>query len=211
MRYEIYPGAGQIFTAALLFKQFDNPIELVLANDISLGVIRRSFVNLPRATSYGGELDFRYDINKSWTMYGNFTYIKSVIEQGNNLNRWSENRPMQGQSPYVVNYGVLWNVEKYNLSVSALYNIYGDRIYNVGNTSYPDIYERARHLVDLQVTKSFLKKKLEAKLGVSDLLSRDLIFYMDYDKNNRYTEKDDNVIFRYKMPRTITAGVSYKF
>jgi outer membrane receptor protein involved in Fe transport len=211
MRYEIYPGAGQIFTAALFFKQFDNPIELVLANDISLGVIRRSFVNLPRATSYGGELDFRYDINKSWTMYGNFTYIKSVIEQGNNLNRWSENRPMQGQSPYVVNYGVLWNVEKYNLSVSALYNIYGDRIYNVGNTSYPDIYERARHLVDLQVTKSFLKKKLEAKLGVSDLLSRDLIFYMDYDKNNRYTEKDDNVIFRYKMPRTITAGVSYKF
>lgn len=211
MRYEIYPGAGQIFTAALFFKQFDNPIELVLANDISLGVIRRSFVNLPRATSFGGELDFRYDINKAWTLYGNFTYIKSKIDQGNNLNRWNENRPMQGQSPYVVNYGVLYNWEKQNLSVSALYNIYGDRIYNVGNTSYPDIYEKARHLVDLQVSKTFFKKRLETKISVSDLFRRDLIYYMDYSKNNRYNEEEDKVIFRYKMPRSISAGISYKF
>lgn len=210
IRYEFYPGPGQVFSAALFYKTFKDPIELVLANDITLGVIRRSFVNLPRANSLGAELDFRINVVKPLTAYGNISYIRSVIDPGDNLNRWNEKRPMQGQSPYIVNFGLLYKFSKYNMAVSALYNIYGDRIYNVGNTSFPDIYEKNRHLLDLQVSKLFMKK-LEVKLGVSDVLARDLIFYMDYDKNSSYSESGDVTVFRYKMPRIFTASVSYRF
>jgi outer membrane receptor protein involved in Fe transport len=211
IRYEIYPSAGQVFSAAVFYKDFTNPIELVLANDISLGVIRRSFVNLPRATALGMELDYRVDVTKGLTAYGNFSYIQSVIYPGDNPNRWSDNRPMQGQSPYIVNLGLIYNIKKLDLTLSGLYNIYGDRIYNVGNTSFPDIFEKARHLLDFQVTKLFFNKKLETKLGVSDILARDLIFYMDYTKSNTYVESEDVVIFRYKMPRIFTFSIGYKF
>jgi outer membrane receptor protein involved in Fe transport len=211
IRYEIYPGVGQVFSVALFYKDFTNPIELVLANDISLGVIRRSFVNLPRASSLGAEFDFRVDLTKKFTTFGNFSYIQSVINPGDNINKWNENRPMQGQSPYIINLGLLYKFEKINMSISGLYNIYGDRIYNVGNTSYPDIYERARHQVDLQLTKSFFKKKLEAKIGVSDVFANDLVFYMDYNKTSSYEAGDDVSIFRFKMPRIITFSLGYKF
>jgi hypothetical protein len=97
------------------------------------------------------------------------------------------------------------------MSISGLYNIYGDRIYNVGNTSFPDIYERARHQVDLQLTKSFFKKKLEAKIGVSDVFANDLVFYMDYNKTSSYEAGDDVSVFRFKMPRIITFSLGYKF
>lgn len=210
-RYEIYPAVGQVFSVAVFYKNFTNPIELVLANDITLGVVRRSFVNLPSAKSLGAELDFRFDLLKSLTAYGNFSYIQSVVDQGDNLNRWSDKRPMQGQSPYIANMGLLYKFKKYDVAVSALYNIYGDRIYNVGNTSFPDIYEKNRHLLDLQISKLFLNKKLEMKLGVSDVLAKDLVFYMDYDKNNAYNEDSDVAVFRYKMPRIINFSVSYKF
>jgi hypothetical protein len=210
-RYEIYPAAGQVFSFAIFYKEFINPIELVLANDISLGVIRRSFVNLPRATSLGAEFDFRIDIIKSLTAYGNFSYINSVIYPGDNPNRWSDNRPMQGQSPYIVNLGLIYKIEKIDLAFSGLFNMYGDRIYNVGNSGFPDIFEQARPLLDFQVTKQFFNKKLETKLGISDILARDLIFYMDYTKTNTYESGEDLAVFRYRMPRIFTFSVGYRF
>jgi len=183
---------------------------LLLANDISLGVIRRTFVNLPRAKSYGIEFDFRKNIGKRFTTLGNFSYILSDIDISGNSNRWNVNRPMQGQSPYIANLGVLYAVDKINLDVSLLYNIYGDRIYNVGNSSFPDIYEAARHVVDVQVSKRFFNKKLETKVSISDLFAPDLIFYMDFSKNSRYDKTDDRAIFRYKMPRVFSLSVNYK-
>jgi outer membrane receptor protein involved in Fe transport len=211
IRYEIYPSAGQVFSAAVFYKDFTNPIELVLANDITLGVIRRSFVNLPRATALGIELDYRIDISKALTAYGNFSYIQSVIYPGDNTNRWSDNRPMQGQSPYIINIGLIYKVEKLDITLSGLFNMYGDRIYNVGNTSFPDMFEQARPLLDFQITKLFFKKRLETKLGVSDILARDLVFYMDYNKNNTFQESEDVAVFRYRMPRIFTFSVGYKF
>ena len=210
LRYEIYPGLGQVFSVSLFYKNFENPIEQVLANDISLGVIRRLFVNLPEAKSLGIEFDYYYNFTKSLIGYGNFSYISSTINAGDNPNRWNENRPMQGQSPYIINVGMLYKVEKIDLTFSGLFNMYGDRIYNVGNTSFPDIYEAARPLLDFQVSKSFLNKRMMAKFSVTDILARDLIFFMDFAKKSKYTADTDFVVFQHQMPRVFSMSLSYR-
>ncbi|MDP3929272.1 MAG: TonB-dependent receptor [Bacteroidota bacterium] len=210
LRYEIYPGLGQVFSVSLFYKNFENPIEQVLANDISLGVIRRVFVNLPQAKSLGIEFDYYYNFTKWLIGYGNFSYISSTINAGDNPNRWNENRPMQGQSPYIINVGMLYKVERIDLTFSGLFNMYGDRIYNVGNTSFPDIYEAARPLLDFQVSKSFLDKRMMAKFSVTDILARDLIFFMDFAKKSKYTEDTDFVVFQHQMPRIFSMSLSYR-
>lgn len=211
LRYETYPGEGQVFSFALFYKEFNNPIELLLANDISLGVVRRTFYNLPSATSLGAEVDFRYNLTKRWTAYGNLSLIQSVINMGGNPNSWNEKRPMQGQSPYILNAGILYRIPQQDLTLSLLYNQYGDRIFNVGNTGFPDVYEKARPLVDFQVSKFFMNKKFEAKAAITDILAQDLIFYMDFSRTEKFDpEKGDEAIFRFTMPRIITMSFAYR-
>jgi outer membrane receptor protein involved in Fe transport len=210
LRYELYPSATQVVSFALFNKNFTNPIELVLANDMTLGVTRRSFVNLPTARALGAEFDYRVNITDALTTYGNFSYIFSRIEAGNNDNRWNASRPMQGQSPYIANIGFLYKFDKPGIAVSALYNIYGDRVYNVGNTSFPDIYEKNRHVIDLQISKLFFDKRFETKISVNDVLAQDLIYFMDFTRTNDYVAGEDEVVFRYKMPRIINFSLSYR-
>jgi outer membrane receptor protein involved in Fe transport len=210
LRYELYPSATQVVSFALFNKKFTNPIELVLANDMTLGVTRRSFVNLPTARALGVEFDYRLNITDALTTYGNFSYIFSRIEAGNNDNRWSAIRPMQGQSPYIVNIGFLYKFDKPGIAISALYNIYGDRVYNVGNTSFPDIYEKNRHIIDLQISKLFFNKCFETKISVNDMLAQDLIYFMDFTRTNNYVTNEDEVVFRYKMPRIINFSLSFR-
>jgi outer membrane receptor protein involved in Fe transport len=210
LRYEIYPSAGEVFSAAVFYKDFTNPIELLLANDITLGVIRRTFVNLPGAKNYGAEMDFRKNLSKSLTAYGNFSYIFTKVDLSGNPNRWNEKRTMQGQSPYIINVGMLYKIEKLDMTVSALYNIFGDRIYNVGNSGMPDIYEAARHILDLQVSKLFFKKKMETKLSISDVFANDLVFYMDYARTGKYYSPGNRTVFRYTMPRVFSLSIGYK-
>jgi outer membrane receptor protein involved in Fe transport len=177
---------------------------------MTLGVTRRSFVNLPTARALGVEFDYRLNITDALTTYGNFSYIFSRIEAGNNDNRWSAIRPMQGQSPYIVNIGFLYKFDKPGIAISALYNIYGDRVYNVGNTSFPDIYEKNRHIIDLQISKLFFNKCFETKISVNDMLAQDLIYFMDFTRTNNYVTNEDEVVFRYKMPRIINFSLSFR-
>ena len=44
-------------------------------------------------------------------------------------------RPLQGQSPYVLNFGLLYDLEKQVLMQHLLFNQIGERIYLVGDKS----------------------------------------------------------------------------
>jgi outer membrane receptor protein involved in Fe transport len=86
----------------------------------------------------------------------------------------SFDRPLQGQSPYIVNVGLYYNEPKTKLSL--VYNVIGKRIVAVGRPSpnewesIPDIYEMPRHEVDLMATRS-LGKHLEVKFGIKNILN----------------------------------------
>lgn len=221
-RFEFYPGGGQVFSASLFYKRFKNPIELLLDNSITLGAIGRLYANLPLANSIGAEIDFRKNLGtldtllgtrafRQFTVYGNFSYIISSIDLQGQTNTFNSKRPMQGQSPYIANLGLQWESKSEKWIATALFNRFGERINSVGTNTLPDIYEKARTVLDLQVSRKLMKDKMELKLSFQDMLARDLIYFFDYDSNKKYNEGADRVVYRYKMPRVIGFGISYKF
>src|SRR5205085_12082668 len=83
-------------------------------------------------------------------------YIKSQVDigaaAGGNLARY---RPLQGQSPYIVNAGAYYTDEERGYSINAAYNVFGPRIYLVGDINFPTMWEMPRQSLDLQASKKF--------------------------------------------------------
>ncbi|MGE0569007.1 MAG: outer membrane beta-barrel protein, partial [Bacteroidia bacterium] len=110
------------------------------------------------------------------------------------------------------NGGVQFIHPEKNYGFSISYNVVGPRIYIVGNTQEPDVWEKQRHVLDFQITKGFLKNKLELKLNVRDLLAQDLIFYQNHNVKNPNYEKDvDRIWQKTNYGQNISLNVSYKF
>lgn len=186
LRYEVYPRAGEVITAGVFYKQFKNPIEQ-LFNEGSGGASTFSFQNPDQATAYGVEFELRKKLDfadalKNFTFQTNASYIKSAVKDAG----FQIDRPMQGQSPYLINVGLLYDLEKAGLSSTLLFNQIGQRIYLVGDLTSgagsPDIWEAPRPLLDFQLAKKVMKKKAELRLNVADILNATQYFYQNANK-----------------------------
>jgi hypothetical protein len=123
-----------------------------------------------------------------------------------------QDRRLQGQSPYVLNAGIQYvDIQKgYALTLSL--NSVGDRISIVGNVNEPSLWEKGRTVVDLQISKNFLKVKVEIRLNAKDILVQDLLFYNDLDNNqNDKDSKDLKIISRNFGNEFSASFCSYKF
>lgn len=187
LRYELYPRAGELFTVGIFYKYFKNPIELYF-NQSGVGTSNTfNFINADKATSYGAEVEFRKKLDfssslKNFTLQGNVSYIYNrVVKQNAALNR-----PMQGQSPYLINASIQYDVEKLGISTTLLFNEIGRRILYVGNQDVPSIWEAPRLLSDLQIAKKVIHRKGEVKLNISDLFNQRAYFYHDLDNNGKF-------------------------
>ncbi len=171
-RWEFYPSGGEVVSVGLFAKHFDNPIERILVG--TTGAETATFVNTDGASNYGVEIEVRRNLGflspalLPFTAFANATLMHSRITTGNDtISSLTNNaRPMVGQSPYVVNAGIGYTSASGRFSGTALFNVTGRRITEVGVQPRPDTYEEARHLLDLalryQVTRGF-SLKLDAK------------------------------------------------
>lgn len=210
-RYEFYPKAGEVLTAGVFYKDFTNAIEQLFNEGIG-GASTFSYQNADKATAWGAELEFRKKLDfintlKNFTLQANASYIKSnVKDAGLNINR-----PMQGQSPYVINVGMMYDLEKSGLNATLLFNRIGERIYLVGDLTSgagsPDIYEAPRNLLDFQLSKKLLNKKAEIRMSVSDILNATQYFY----QNNDGQKKLDKGTDAYRFTRTNGTTFSFTF
>jgi len=189
LRYEIYPRGGELVTIGVFYKHFSNPIEYYF-NRTGPATNTFNVANTKEATAFGAEFEFRKKLDfighglKHFTLSGNFSYIHSRVKDTVMLDR-----PMQGQSPYLVNAAVQYDLENAGLSTTLLFNQIGRRILFVGNEAVSDIWENPRPLIDFQIAKKILKQKGELKLNVSDLFNRRAYFYHDLDANGKYKEQ----------------------
>jgi len=190
IRYEIYPANGQLFTFSIFYKKFTNPIETKSTNEDEI-----SYENAESAINSGFEFEFRTLLSSFFnkesetnflnniTLFTNFSAIYSNVDLTNLAISTDpeKSRPMQGQSPYVLNSGIQYMNEN-GLAIAANLNRVGNRIAIVGNIDYqPTLWEKSRTFLDMQVSKSFLEKKLEIKLNVQNILGQDQIFYNNSD------------------------------
>ncbi len=189
LRYELYPRAGELLTAGIFYKYFNTPLEYYL-NNSSFNII-----NTKNARSLGAEIEVRKKLDfinslKNFTVSGNISYVNSNVKDSTG----NVNRPLQGQSPYLVNANLQYDHTKAGFTATLLFNQIGRRILFVGNEAIPNIWEAPRPLFDLQLAKKLLKTKGELKLNISDLLNKTAMFYHDIDNNKRYNSGSKDVL-----------------
>ncbi len=213
LRYEYYPRSGEVFNIGVFYKSFEKPIEQIFTEG-SGGSSTFSFQNAAKARVYGAEMELRKKLDftsslKNFTVQANASYIYSRVEdQGLNVNR-----ALQGQSPYVLNMGLLYDHEKSGFSATLLFNRIGERIYLVGDISAgsgsPDIYEAPRSLLDLQLTKKIIRNKGEIRLNISDLLNQKQYFYQNGDSKESFQKNKD--AYRFTRQFGTTFGLTFNY
>ncbi len=218
-RYEIYPGKAQLLSASVFYKKFKDPIEFVTQ---PTNINEATYSNNPIATIYGIETEFRVLLStlfggknenaflSKFTLAGNGAYMKSKVPLGKAADSSELSRPLQGQSPYIINFSLGFSDEKTGLSSTLSLNRIGERLAIAGNRDRPDFYEKERTVIDFQIAKTFLENKVEVKFNLRDLLAQNITVYLDNDKTQSFTEQD-RIFSSNIAPTVFTFTASFKF
>lgn len=193
LRLEYYPSAGEVISVSGFYKKFDNPIEAMLLQTSGSTIVYQ-YKNLQSAKDLGFEIDIRKSLGfiapgskllSRLFLSGNYTWVDATVSFRENDAidgatglpvTATRKRPLAGQSPYIVNGGVLYAGER--LGINVTFNRYGKRIVFASPSVAEDEYELPRNMLDAQVSYRFLKgKNLEAKLNAGNLLNQELRVY----------------------------------
>ncbi len=223
VRYEFYPGEDDLIAFGLFYKQIASPIERVTQVD---NQFRYTVVNGRTAYIQGAEVEFRKGLDfiseslKKFSIGVNGFLIKSEVT----LNDWayyelaemgivkdtnrptSLSRPLQGQSPTVLNFNLKYKFDaegKHTLSL--LYNEFGKRIYSVGGLGMPDTYERPVGIVDL-VYNVRVKDRWDFKIAGRNLNDARVKIVQEVP-----AFKTDQTVYSYRLGPTITFSATYSF
>jgi len=219
LRFEWFPGAGQVFSISGFYKTFTDPIELINRPGTS-GAPELYYSNVASATNYGSELEYRLKLGvfdkksdssflDATTIYTNLALIRSVVDVSEVLGSGGD-RPLQGQSPYIVNAGLSFAPFKSTWSFNLSYNVIGQRIYIVGNVQEPSVWENGRIVIDMQIAKTF-GDKWEIKLNARDLLAQRLVYFQDLNGNRKFDAETDNNWQEIRFGQTISLSAKYNF
>ncbi len=213
LRYELYPRAGELLTFGVFYKYFNKPIEQNFNSSGAGSSNTFNYNNANKAISYGVEADLRKKLDfipslRNFTLSSNVSYIYNRVKFATK----ALDRPMQGQSPYMINAALQYDLPGKGFTTTFLFNKIGRRILYVGNEQVPAIWEAPRPLLDVQVAKKLLNNKAEIKLNVSDLLNKEARFYHDLDQNKKFgTQKDAVAISRnYGTTFGLTFGYNFR-
>lgn len=221
-RFEIFPGKAQLLSVSAFYKKFLNPIELVRSDVFPSNL---SYLNNGSAKVYGAEAEFRVLLStllgssnsKSFgsklTITGNAALIKSSVvgKEGSRDFQGENDRPLQGQAPYILNGSIGYNDDQLGFSTTFSANRVGDRLVIAGSGFSANIYEQARTVFDFQIAKSFLENKIEMKLNARDILAQKIISYYDFKKSASFKKATDDRIFTSNVsPRVITLTATIK-
>lgn len=240
LRLEWYPSPGEVVSLTGFYKKFKDPVEMVsyVGTD---GHYILFYYNLAEAENKGFEIDIRKSLrfihSSSAFLSGlyinaNFTWLDSKVSydpQGllaaaNGLpappkgETAPRERPLSGLSPYIFNGGISWQGEF--MGANFTYNRFGRRVLFAGDNQFTDTYENPRDVIDLQLSAFLLKKKMEIRFNVSDLLHQDFIEYMNSDaigapndqdsKGLGYSKETDWTLRRIKRGSNYSLTISYR-
>jgi TonB-dependent receptor len=204
-RWEWYPNAGEALSIALFAKDFRDPIERIYLGTSGTRIV--TFANAESARNYGIELEVRKGLGflaetlESTSIFANTTFMSSEIEINQSLTgqaQTADNRPMVGQSPYVVNAGLSYLNQDRGISATALYNVSGRRITSAAELPLPNVYEQPRHALDVSL-RFPLVAGLRAKADVENIF------------DSAYEQVQGTVVREYyRTGRTFSFGVTWQ-
>ena len=207
LRFELFPGANELVAVSLFYKRFKNPIEQTLQASANEPI--RSFTNADRATSYGAEIELRKSLAfiapvfNNFAFVGNASVINSNVEISDNAFQQAD-RPLQGQAPYIMNFGLYYDNTDLGLNAALNYNKVGQRIIQVGTIDLGNTLEEPVDLIDFSVSKS-LFESFSLKFAIKDLLNQERI-QIQQAPAPYYNQ----VTFRERVGRIVSFSLSYK-
>ena len=211
LRLEWFSRPGEIVAVSAYYKRFNDPIELTYnVQAVNAEVSPR---NLSNASVYGVELEGRRTLDalpgplQYLSVGGNLTLAYSAVEiTADELQRRLDpaetQRPLQGQSPFVLNLDVAYETPS-GTSVGLFYNLFGSRLNFVALGLTPDVYEQARGSLDLTVRQPVLAN-LAVKAGAKNLTGSSFRLVQSLNGQDFVTEE-------YPLGRSFSVGVSYGF
>jgi hypothetical protein len=214
VRWEMYPNPGELLSIGAFYKDFTDPIETYL--QVTTETPQMYFGNAESATSAGIEIEFRKSLAslgvnrflRNTSVNVNASWINSEVNIGSGATNQIQKRPLQGQSPYVINTGLYYSDEESGLSANVAYNVFGPRIFSVGDKVFPSWWELPRNSLDLQIAKVW-RNRFETKFNVQNALNAAYRLYQD-NNNDNSIEDNEAMIQKYQVGTQFSLGLSYK-
>lgn len=165
LRYELFPDPGELIAVSLYYKDLDDPIVIQNLPQASTPEIKP--VNTDRAQVYGAELEFRKNLGFITTGLRNFrlglnlSLIHSRVDKdsvelvpikGTGIQTW---RPLQGQSPFILNVMLNHFSDALSWENTVTFNLYGARLSYVTDPLTPDVYQQPMPMLNFISTKHF--------------------------------------------------------
>jgi outer membrane receptor protein involved in Fe transport len=218
LRYEAFGEDAQLFAMSLFYKNLTDPIEIGF---VAASTSNYKPLNLENANVFGIELEVRQKLSnwiaglRNFNLNFNGSYIISDekysedelklrtlgLRDGETL---GTSRPLQGQSPYLINAGLDYNNTDKGIRGGFYYNVQGKTLEVVGDGFYPDVFTMPFHSLNFNFTKKF-KNNTSLTLRVRNLLDdeRESLFE-GYGGTTEY--------FRLRhIGRSFSLGYSIKF
>ena len=203
-RYEWYFSPSETFTFGGFYKTFINPIETVKTKDDTPTF---TYINADEGDLFGLEIGLRKELGFMTSYFehlyvsGNYSYMLSTITLSDEIvglyGLTTQERAMQGQSPYVVNFQ--FGYEHEGRIITLLYNRIGERIVSLGTEGDPDIYEQPFDQLDLVYSEE-ITDSLMMRFKLKNILNDEV----------EWTQ-EDFVIRSHQRGTEFTAKIEYKF
>ena len=171
LRYEKYGENGDFYAISGFYKSFKDPIELSF---IRSATGQFTPLNLGDAIVYGTEIEIRKNLGfipglEKFRINTNLSLINSQQEfsddekanREDNLRSGEvldDTRPLQGQSPYLVNFGIDYTNDN-GWNAGLFYNVQGKTLQIVGSGDIPDVYTLPFNNLLFNASKTFGKNK----------------------------------------------------
>lgn len=199
VRWEHYGEENRFMAISGFYKSFENPIEINYFDVTTPNTLIAR--NTEEAIVYGIELEMRNSLysndNYRVSFNINSSLIVSKLEMSENelIARQSVAgdreidtfRKLQGQSPYLVNAGITYDLFESDFEAGLFYNVQGRALQVIGVGQFPDVFTEPFHSLNLNASKRFGEnKKKTLTLKVDNLLNDAIESRFDYFGNTDF-------------------------
>lgn len=211
LRWEWFMRPGELVAVSGFYKDFRNPIERVILNTNS----EVGYQNVEEARVYGLELEVSKKLDQVSSLleyvrvganltltHSETTIAPSELEIIRAFDPDAPStRPLQGQSPYVVNLDLSYANPNFGTEIGVFYHAFGERQMEVSLGGTPDLYEQPRHQVDVNVSQD-LWAGFSLDASVSNMLGEKYVLSHTY-KGRDYVSQS------HPRGRSVSIGLSY--
>ncbi len=217
LRWEWFPGPGEVLAISGYYKYFTNPIERAINPRAAAANPEIQYRNVDNARVFGVELEISKRLAglasflDGVQLGGNLSFIHSEVaiapQELEALRSFDADapatRPMQGQPGYLLNLFLSYDRQTAGTTFTISLNTFGPRLAEVGMLGTPDIYESPRTQLDFTLTRR-LVQRLKLNIQAKNVLNAP--FRKIHELKGRQYDVE-----KYRLGRHISIGLSYIF